>query len=135
MNRNILITFNALFCALSLWLLTVRVTLPFINAAQAIGFSDALSLLGAGSAIFFIAPCLFGWLLINMLHRRWSVVLYVGSYALLVLSALLLAVGVISFIQGQESGLAPMLTLVVAALLSATAWFNGRMLKAFKVAG
>jgi len=133
MNRNTLLTLNALFFAFSLWLLVARLILPFIQAAQAIGVSDALGMFGGvRSVVLLIAPCLFTWLMANIANRRWSLVLYVSSYVLLVFAVILLATGVVSVIQGEEIGFVLLLTLVMALLLLITAWSNGRALKGFK---
>ena len=132
MNRNILLTLNALFLGFSLWLLVARLILPFVQAAQAIGFSDALGLLGGiRPVLLLIAPCLFTWLMANIVNRRWSLVLYVSSYFLLILAVILLATGVVSVTQGEEINFTLILTLVAALLLLTTAWFNGRALKGF----
>ncbi|GGX68954.1 hypothetical protein [Saccharospirillum salsuginis] len=132
MNRNILLTLNAVFLAFSLWLLVARLILPFIQAAQAIGFSDALSLLsGVRPVLLLIAPCLFTWMMANIVKLRWSLVLYVSSYVLLILAVILLASGVVSVTQGEDINVGLVITLVAALLLLATAWFNGRALKGF----
>jgi len=132
MNRNILLSLNAVFLAFSLWLLVARLILPFIQDAQAIGFSDALSLLsGIKPILLLIAPCLFTWMMANIVKQRWSLVLYVSSYVLLILAVILLASGVVSVTLGEEINIGVAITLVAALLLLTTAWFNGRALKGF----
>lgn len=134
MKRNILIILNAIFLVLAVWALIIRVVLPFIDTARIFGVSDSFQAFGFGSALFVIAPILFGWMIINILKQRWSLVLYAGSFVLLILAAIVLATGFVLLFQGEQSGAMAIATIAAAFLLLVTAWLNGRTLKVFKSA-
>ncbi|MCH8531603.1 MAG: hypothetical protein LAT65_12200 [Saccharospirillum sp.] len=132
MKRNTLIALNSIFFVLALWALVVRVVLPFIETANIFGVAETFKAFGLGSALFVMAPMYFGWMIINILRQSKSIVLYVGSYGLLLLAVVVLATGFILLSQGEQSGAMAVATIAAAFLLLVTAWLNGRILKEFK---
>lgn len=134
MKRNILIILNAMFFVLAVWALIIRVILPFIDTAKIFGVADTFKAFGFGSVFFVIAPAFFGWMILNILKQRWSSVLYVGNCCLLILAVIVLATGIILFLQAEESGLMAIATISVASALAGAGWMNSRLLKVFRAA-